>query len=511
MRAHDQSEILSPEIMTKVDRAAIQSGIVGYNLMNAAGAAVAACVLKNYSAVTGAVILCGPGNNGGDGYIVARLLHTSGMAVRVYSTVDPSVLKGDALLAFRDWNKLVVPIDDFEVSPGWLVVDALFGAGLERNIGTQLAEVFKHIQAAGCPVVSVDLPSGVSGNTGQIMGAALRANFTVTFAAPKPGHFLMPGGQLCGAVQVADIGIPQRLIVSHSDSLWLNSPALWAGDLPQPDRNAHKYQRGHLGVFSGGFAQTGAARIAASAGLRAGAGLVSVLSPGSAVAANAAHLTAVMQRKIDNEADLESLLEDRRYSAFVLGPGFGVGEKARKFALMIAESDRKLVLDADGISSFGGQTTSLFNTCVRGETRLVLTPHDGEFSRLFPGLYADSTLSKIDRTRLAAKRSNGVVLYKGADTVVAAPDGRAVINTNGPAWLATAGSGDCLAGIIGALLAQGMAPFAATAAAAYMHGLAGHRAGEGLTAETLVENIPATGIFSAGTASAVDTSEKDRG
>ena len=299
----------------------------------------------------------------------------------------------------------------------------------------------------------------------------------------KPGHLLLPGRALCGYVEVFDIGIPARIVQSVAGKIRENAPALWQGLLPEPAGDTHKYRRGHLAVFCGPAGRTGAARLSAMAGLKAGAGLVTVASPGDAMPVNASSLTAIMLHQVDTVGDLESWLGTAKLAAFVLGPGFGIGEKARKFALAL--KDRPLVLDADGITSFKDNPQQLFDAFAGGETRLVLTPHEGEFSRLFPDLAADENLSKVEKAAKAAERAHAAIVYKGADTVIASPDGRACINANGPPWLATAGSGDVLSGMIGALLAQGMPAFEAAAAGVYLHGEAARRAGRGMTAEDL--------------------------
>ncbi len=485
--------ILTPEAMGEVDSAAIRSGIEGYRLMLTAGAAISACVLQHYPEATRAIVLCGPGNNGGDGYVAARNLMDVGMPVRLYSSIDPGRLKGDAARARDDWPGTIHALSDLDWREGDVVVDALFGAGLDRPIAGEIAEAMMTVVSSELPVVAADLPSGISGRTGKVQGVALSADHTVTFAAYKPGHFLLPGADYCGELHLVDIGIPQREIDTHELDLWLNTPEIWGDLLPEPKLSGHKYSKGHLCVFSGAYSHTGAARLAAHSALRAGAGLVTVLAPASAIAANAAHLTAVMLRNISNGEELELLLQDQRMNGFVLGPGFGVGEKARDFTRTIISTDRALVLDADGLTSFKDDAKELFTAVADGSAPVVLTPHAGEFARLFPDLAENSDLSKVDCARMAAERSGAIVLYKGADTVIAAPDGRAVINTNAPPWLATAGSGDCLAGIIGALLVQHVPAFEAAAIAAYMHGEAGLRLGEGLTADDLVNGIPPPG------------------
>lgn len=490
--------LISPREMAAVDQAAIGSGISGYRLMETAGSAISACILRCYPNAGRIMVLCGPGNNGGDGYVAARRLKDCGLSVAVSSLVDPQRLTGDAALARRDWDGPIVALDTADLSGSAVVLDALFGGGLDRPIEGAARTVIDTINQKGLPVVSADLPSGISGYSGAIFGAAIKAEHTVTFAAARPGHFLQPGAAHCGKVQIVDIGIPRRLLRENERDLWLNGPAIWQSEIPDHGPDGHKYSKGHLGVFSGPFARTGAARLAASAGLRAGAGLVTVLAPASAVAPNAAHLTATMLRRIDDSGDLDELLRDDRLNSFVLGPAFGVGEKTREFVRCLAQSGKPLVLDADGLTTFNGQSELLGELFEGHKVRLLLTPHHGEFAKLFPDIVADAALSKVDRARAAARQVNGVVLYKGADTVVASPDGRAVVNANAPPWLATAGSGDCLAGIAGGLIAQGMHLFEAAAAAAYIHGAAGQAAGQGLTADVLADYLPALNTYTNG-------------
>ncbi len=305
--------------------------------------------------------------------------------------------------------------------------------------------------------------------------------------ARKPGHLLLPGRSLCGVLDVVDIGIPARIVLAEEGGLRVNTPALWSEQTARLDASTHKFRRGHLVVFSGGALATGAARLSAAAGLAAGAGLVTVASPQSALDINAAQLTAVMLRAIDDRQDLDRWLQDTRLGAFVVGPGFGIGYRARDFALELC--DRALVLDADGITSFQEHRSELFGRLAVATGRAVMTPHEGEFARLFPEIARDEKLSKIEKAQAAARISHATIVYKGADTVIADPDGKVAVNANAPPSLATAGSGDVLAGIIGAHLAQGMPAFEAAAAGVWRHGVAGTRAGSGLTAETLVASI----------------------
>ncbi len=487
MKSDHETWLLTPAAMGRADQAAARSGIDSFGLMEKAGQAAAAAALRLLPGALRFVVLCGPGNNGGDGYVAARALVGAGAEVAVFRLGDPGRLKGDAATAFACCAIAGEALDRYEPRSGDAIIDAIFGAGLDRPVPDAVAAVVDKVGAQGLPVIAVDLPSGLDGRTGRVLGAAFEACHTVTFMALKPGHVLMPGRRLCGSVEVYDIGIPQRIIAAEAGPAGLNTPAAWAALLPKAEPEAHKFRRGHLTVFSGPATATGAARLSAAAGLRAGAGLVTIASPTNALEANAAQLTAVMLKPVEDLAALSAHLEDPRHNTFVLGPGFGVGPKAHDFALALR--DRRLVLDADGITSFRDDPSALFAAFLSGETRLVLTPHEGEFARLFPDIAGDEALSKIDMALAAAVQSHAVIVYKGPDTVIAAPDGRALVNTNAPASLATAGSGDVLAGIIGGLLAQGMPAFEAAAAGVWHHGEAGNRAGRGLTAEELIRHI----------------------
>ena len=479
--------LLTPAEMAAVDAAAAASGIDSFGLMERAGAAVAAAALRLHPGSLRFVVLCGPGNNGGDAYVAARYLQESGAAVALFHLGDPSKLKGDAARARSACALEGRELRLYQPATGDVVIDGLFGAGLGREVPEDARALIRRVTEAGIPVLAIDLPSGLDGRTGKVLGAAFRAHNTVTFMTRKPGHLLMPGRELCGDLQVFDIGIPARIIRAEASGLIAeNTPDAWKGVLPAEQIETHKYKRGHLVVFSGEADKTGAARMSAISGLKAGAGLVTIAAPRAAMAANAAHLTAVMLHAVDDEAELEDWLSDRRIQTFILGPGFGVGARARGFVKVLAE--RRLVLDADGISSFKDDPEQLYDL-FRGEPRLVLTPHEGEFARLFPDIGADETLGKVDKAVAAARRANAAIVYKGADTVIASPDGRALINTNAPVWLATAGSGDVLAGIIGGLLAQGLPAFEAAAAGVWLHGEAGRRAGKGLTAEELAAEV----------------------
>ncbi|MCB5202017.1 NAD(P)H-hydrate dehydratase [Neorhizobium sp. T786] len=479
--------LLTPDEMAAADATAALSGIDSFGLMEKAGQAVAAAALRLYPQTLRFVVLCGPGNNGGDGYVAARALANAGCRISIHALGESAKLAGDARRAFECCALAPRPLAQFEPQEGDTIIDAVFGAGLTRDVPADLQEVIAKVVGAGLPVIAVDLPSGLCGRRGVPLGAAFKAHHTVTFMAKKPGHILIPGRSLCGDIEVCDIGIPARIVQASASKLALNHPSLWRSLLPSPDTASHKYRRGHLAVFSGSGSHTGAARLSAAAGLAAGAGLVTLASPADAMAVNAGHLTAVMLRQVDKPDDLRAWISTAKLSAFVLGPGFGIGEKAREF--VSALEGRPLVLDADGITSFRDDRDSLFETYRRDEPYLVLTPHDGEFARLFPVVAEDDGLSKVEKALAAAWDANAIIVYKGSDTVIAAPDGRALINANAPPWLATAGSGDVLAGMIGTLLANGMPSFEAAAAGVYLHGEAALRAGSGMTAEDLVRHI----------------------
>jgi len=361
-----------------------------------------------------------------------------------------------------------------------LVIDALFGAGLTRRIDGIAADLIDRTNAEGLAVVAVDVPSGLNGDTGEVMGTAPHADLTVTFFRAKPGHYSLEGLRRCGALQIADIGIPAAVLDSIAPRLWRNEPALWAPALKRADPGDHKYARGHLTIL-GGATATGAARLAALAARRAGAGLVTIASPESA----AAIYRAGEPGNLVTTAAMDELLKDARRNAFLIGPGSGVNQRTSEAVLMALAARRAVVLDADAVTAFADDPERLFSA-VGGPT--LLTPHEGEFRRLFPDLAAGG---KVERARAAARRSGATVLLKGADTIIAAPDGRVVINVHAPAALATAGSGDVLAGIAGGLMARGLAPLAAGAAAAWIHGECAYRfARPGLIAEDLLERLP---------------------
>jgi hydroxyethylthiazole kinase-like uncharacterized protein yjeF len=472
-------ELLTPDEMAAADRLTVAGGVSGFHLMQNAGGAVAdgAGELVPRGDV---LVLAGPGNNGGDGFVAASVLRRRGRGVRVALLGSRERLTGDAGRAAAAYDGPIETLGPKTDLSAALVIDALFGAGLARPLSGDAAEAVERLNGAGPPVLAVDLPSGIDGRTGAVQGVAVRATRTITFFRLKPGHLLLPGRRHCGPTAVAQIGIPESVLQEIRPAAFHNLPPLWRGHLRPPRPDDHKYARGHVFVVSGPASATGAARLAAAAALRAGAGAVTVASPPDAVLVNAAHLTAIMVRECDGPAALAHLLADPRPKSVVIGPGNGVGPETRANVEAALASEAAVVLDADALTSWADRTGELFSSIKSRLRPVVLTPHEGEFARLF-----SAEGSRLDRARAAALESGAAVVLKGNDTIIAAPDGRAAINSNAPAELATAGSGDVLAGIIAGLLAQGLPGFEAAAAGVWMHGAAGATVGRGLIADDL--------------------------
>jgi ADP-dependent NAD(P)H-hydrate dehydratase / NAD(P)H-hydrate epimerase len=484
-------ELLSNMEMAEADRQTIAGGMPGIRLMERAGSAVADAVSARFPAGSRVLVVAGPGNNGGDGFVAARLLAANGYHVEVSLVGEVARLKGDAALAAKSWTGPVGPANPTALADVHVVIDALFGAGLDRPVEGLARAMIDSMNAHSAPVIAVDLPSGINGTSGAVMGTAVKAARTVTFFRKKPGHLLLPGRSHCGEISVADIGIPDTVLTSIRPQTFENIPSLWRAHFPQPQDAGHKYDRGHAVIASGPLWSTGAVRLAARGALRAGAGLVTIASPREALPVNAVANLAVMVRPVDGADELTRFLSDHRLNAFAIGPGVGVGEATCELVLAALAGERAVVLDADAITSFSAQPGRLAQVLQRRAQATILTPHEGEFSRYFGALDQRTKVgSKLERARLAARRTGAIVLLKGADTVVAAPDGRAAIAANAPAYLATAGSGDVLAGIATGLLAQRMPAFEAAAAAVWVHGEAARAFGPGLISEDLPEALP---------------------
>lgn len=456
-------ELLTPEEMGRADALAIAGGIAGETLMEAAGRAVARAAMRMVRPRR-TLVLAGPGNNGGDGYVAARLLERAGWPVAVAALAPPRAGSDAARAAVR-WRGPVVPFAAEEAARAGLVVDAVFGAGLARPVGDEVARV---LAAAPGPVVAVDVPSGLDGATGQPRGPVRGADVTVTFFRLKPGHLLLPGRDLCGKTVLADIGLPSAVLASLGVRAWRNGPELWA--MPVPGSGAHKYTRGHVTILAGA-GMTGAARLAAMGARRGGAGLVTLAAPHRATGDV---LRAGAPGVIVTEAALGDLIADGRRRSWLVGPGLAPDALIINAVRSLIDAGRQVVVDAGALVAAGGDPGVL-----RGAA--LLTPHEGEFLRLFGPIGGD----RLAAARRAAAATGGVVLLKGADTVVAAPDGRVLVNDNAPPWLASGGTGDVLAGLAAALLAQGMPAFEAAGAAAWLHGEAACLCGPALIAEDL--------------------------
>ncbi|MDW3207422.1 MAG: NAD(P)H-hydrate dehydratase [Alphaproteobacteria bacterium] len=482
-KAWNRHALLSPTEMGEADRLAIEGGLAGYDLMQAAGNAVFDAVTERFP-IGRVAVLCGPGNNGGDGFVVAERLLRAGWDVRLGLLGDRSALKGDAAQAAADFTGGVEPLTPGILDGADIIVDALFGAGLNREVdGVARAT----LDAAGDrPIIAVDIPSGVSGSDGCTSGHSTKPSaLTVTFFRGKPGHHLLPGRELCGERVLTDIGIPESVLDSILPETAENHPSLWREALPVATPYSHKYSRGCV-LITGGAEMIGAACLAARASQRAGAGIVLVASPLQQAPLYKLALESAVVRTMKDTRGFIELLEDPRIGAAVVGPGLGLHSPGgHEKVLAVLRRRCAAILDADALTLFAEAPQSLFDEI---QAPTILTPHDGEFTRLFPDL-ADRA-GRLERARAAAVRSGAVVVLKGYDTVVADPSGYAVVNSNAPPELATAGSGDVLSGVIAALAAGGMPPFAAAAAAVYLHGDAASQSPVGLIASDLPDRLP---------------------
>ena len=474
--------LLNVEEMYQAVAAAAKPGVPSLALMEAAGKAVFHEIRRRWPTPRPTLVLCGPGNNGGDGFVVARLLRDAGWPVRLALLGSRERLKGDAAINAERWSGDIVLLGGPAILDGnELVIDALFGAGLARALEGPAKAVIEAINERRLACLSVDVPSGIDGNTGAILGAAPQAVATVTFFRPKPGHFLYPGRQRAGDLVVADIGIPDTVLTEIDPQTRVNGPALWLDRFLWPTFDSNKYSRGHA-VIAGGSEMTGAARLAARGARRIGTGLVTIAASPEAVPLYAADWPGTLVKGLARRGAFRELLDDKRRNAVLIGPGAGINEITHRRALAALAAGKATVLDADALTVFAKTPKTLFDAIA---SPCVLTPHEGEFVRLFT-----VTGDKLTRARAAARQSGAVVLLKGADTVIAAPDGHAVIDVAGPPELATGGSGDVLAGFILGLLAQGMEAFDAACAATWLHGMAAAAFGPGLIAEDLLDTLP---------------------
>ena len=421
------------------------------------------------------LVACGPGANGGDGYVVARHLERAGWPVRVAALAPPREDSAAAAMAARWRGPMALFVPEAAARAG-LVVDAVFGAGLSRDIDDRVADLL----AAAPAVAAIDVPSGLDGATGQARGQVRAADLTIALSWARPGHYLLPGRALCGRLAIVDIGIPATVLDRLDLACWRNAPGLWALPPLAPDSasgggDSHKYSRGAVGVI-GAAEMTGAARLAAGAARRAGAGLVTIAAKSGADLYRGGDPGLVV-----DAAPLAAQIDDPRRLAWVCGPGLPPAEAGAALAALLA-AGRHVVADAGALAACAGRPKRL-----RGVR--AITPHVGEFAKVFGrSPSAPDWRGRPDEVRDAARTIGAVVVLKGTDTVIAAPDGRIAINTDAPPVLATAGAGDVLSGIVGALLARGMDDFDAACAAVWLHGRAaglarGGPSGDGVIAE----------------------------
>jgi len=475
-------EILSSQQTYAADSATIKSGTPSINLMENAGCTIVDTITQRFFKQP-TLVLCGPGNNGGDGFVVARRLAQLGWEVDVKIFDKKKQFKNDAKTAYSKYTGNITALDSNFSKKYGLIIDAIFGVGLSRPIDGELAEIIPIINDSGAKIIAVDMPTGVNADTGQIMGVAIKANLTVTFARKKIGQVLLPGKQYCGETIVTDIGIKDQFIKCQNIKIYENLPILWLQKFPHYDISAHKYSYGHAVVNSGRANQSGAAKLSSIAALRMGAGLVTISCPIESKEIYAANALSVMTYPCDNIEEFKNFLADLRKNVILLGPGNGVNERTKDFTIAAIESGKKVVLDADAITVFADQPDDLFRIIKQD---IVMAPHQGEFNRIFH----NKANTKIDLVQAATKESQATILLKGSDTVIASPSGECSVNTNAPAWLATAGSGDVLSGIITGLMARGMTGFDAACAGAWIHAEAANIFGPGMISSDIVDMLP---------------------
>ena len=457
--------------------------------MENAGRGVAEEVVRRYPRGSKVLVCCGLGNNGGDGFVCARTLRERGYHVRLGLIGKAEDLKGDAKEMARRWDETIEPLTPKSVDGTEVVVDAIWGTGLRGPVNGAVGQIIDEVTQRRLPVVAVDVPTGVDATFGNVGGVAFEAVSTVTFFRRKTGHVLLPGKRYCGEIRVVDIGIPKSVIPDVAPQTFVNEPDFWLRYYPRLKQDGHKYDRGHSVVVSGPMESTGAARMSARAALRIGSGLVSLATSKAAFYINAAQLTSIMLAVYDGSNGLADVFgTDRRRNAVLIGPGAGISQETRDNVAAVLTSEATAVIDAEGLTAFEERSQELFSLIQQRNAATILTPHRGEFDRLFPEL--GNAESKLEQAKRAAEISGAVMVFKGPDTVVAAPDGLSAISEGSPPWLATAGTGDVLAGMITGLCAQGMSPFDAAAASVWMHAELARIFGPGLIAEDMPDMLP---------------------
>jgi hydroxyethylthiazole kinase-like uncharacterized protein yjeF len=483
-------ELLTADEMRRAEQITIKNGTPSINLMENAGRGVAEEVVRRFPRGSKVLVCCGPGSNGGDGFVCARTLRERGYQVRLALLGKPEELKADAKEMARRWDESIEPLAAKSLDGAEVIVDAIWGTGLNGPVNGVVGQIIEDTKQRNLPVVAVDVPTGIDATFGNIHGIAFEAVSTVTFFRRKIGHILQPGKRHCGELRVIDIGIPKTVLPEVAPQTFINEPDFWLRYYPRLKAEGHKYDRGHAVVVSGPMESTGAARMAARAALRMGSGLVSLATSKAAFYINAAQVTSIMLAVFDGAPGLADIFQsDLRRNAVLIGPGAGNSQETRDNVAAVLASEATAVIDAEGLTAFEGRSQELFTLIQNRSAATILTPHRGEFDRLFPEL--GNAESKLEQAKRAAEISGGVMVFKGPDTVVAAPDGLSAISESAPPWLATAGSGDVLAGMITGLCAQSMSPFDAAAASVWMHSELARAFGPGLIAEDMAEMLPA--------------------
>lgn len=483
-------ELLTADEMSRAEQMTMASGTPSLTLMENAGRGVTEEVVRRFPRGSKVVVLCGPGNNGGDGFVCARNLRERGYQVRVALLCKPEELGPDSKEMARRWDETIEPMTARSLEGSEVIVDALLGSGLNGPVNGVVGQLIEQATEREMPVVAVDVPTGIDMTYGNVQGIAFKAVSTVTFFRRKTGHVLLPGKRYCGDVRAVDIGIPNTVLAEIVPQTFLNEPDFWLRYFPRLKSDGHKYDRGHAVVVSGPMESTGASRLAARASLRVGAGLVSLATSKAAFYINAAQLTSIMVSAYDGAGGLaEILASDPRRNAVLIGPGAGATAETRENVAAVLSSEATAVIDADGLTAFEGNPQELFALIQQRSAPTILTPHKGEFDRIFPEL--GNAESKLEQAKRAAEISGAVVVFKGPDTVVSAPDGLSAISENSPPWLATAGTGDVLAGLIVGLCAQGMSPLDAAVAGVWIHSDLARSFGPGLIAEDMADMLPA--------------------
>ena len=475
-------EILNPVTMKRFEKGQFLKKN-SYFFMQNAGFEVFKFIKEKFNKKKSITLLCGPGNNGGDGFIIANNLRKQGYLTKVYILTNERNYKGDALKALKNLNGRLKKIDSFRIKKNSLIVDALYGIGLNRNIRGKLTNVIKKINKSKNPVISVDIPSGLCSNTGKILGCAIKANFTITFHRKKIGHLIDHGKDFCGKIKVVDIGFSKKKMKNHS---LLNSPNLWFKNFPWKKYSGHKYSRGRVIIYGGKNEFTGAAILSAQAALRTGTGSAKIICSKDTLHVYSVKFPSVLKTVINNVHQLETFLKKEKITSMLIGPGAGSNKKIKEITKLILKEVKYVVLDADALTCFKNDLKLLYSLLDKNK---IITPHMGEFNKIFPKI--NKSLNNIDKVLIAVKKTRSNIILKGPTTIICSYDKKIVINDHSSSELAVIGSGDVLSGLVASLVGKNkMSPFLAGCAATWLHGDIGKKYGSGLIAEDIVKGIP---------------------